>query len=308
MRRTGRLLLVVSLIAGLMAFGNPAQAEELEYVVRGELQNDLFDVAAAGDQVVISYSVESTTPDLDSDPEYGDYPGALTSFQITAGDYVAVADLTTGRNGVFVENSFTDSLHVSLFSNFQGSEIDGYQLFSVSFSLRDGDGDSLDSDVLNQPIEGLQRLIENDEGRLGSDEITLSFSQCSGSLCQTLRPRAAVDSIELVGDEIPPTASASLVPIEELHDDKGTFRVEYSCTDDSDPSPIITSAQLNGVDLPNGQIVELKVNDETKIEEEDDVLEMKAPSFELIVTCEDESGNVGTASTTPDFAEGGDDE
>lgn len=38
------------------------------------------------------------------------------------------------------------------------------------------------------------------------------------------------------------------------------------------------------------------------------MLKIEAPSFELVVTCTDSSGNVGTGTATPVFGEEDDDE
>ena len=113
-----------------------------------------------------------------------------------------------------------------------------------------------------------------------------------------------------VVDEEPPVVTAALVPVGEVDDDEGKFRVEFSCSDAVDPDPTITSATLNGIPVQNGQVVELEVEDdeEQQVEEDDGVLEIEAPSFELVVTCEDASGNVGAANATPPFAQDDDDD
>ena len=52
--------------------------------------------------------------------------------------------------------------------------------------------------------------------------------------------------------------------------------------------------------------MELKTDDEEDSEWDDGILEIEAPSFELLVACEDASGNIGTATAAPEF--GDDDE
>jgi hypothetical protein len=106
-----------------------------------------------------------------------------------------------------------------------------------------------------------------------------------------------------VQDTTAPTPTASLVPVGGDDDDGQLFRVEYSCDDNCDASPTITSATLNGVPVANGQIVKLDLDDdEFEWEWDDGILEFEAPSFELVVTCQDASGNSATATATPTFA------
>ena len=74
------------------------------------------------------------------------------------------------------------------------------------------------------------------------------------------------------------------MPAGEIDDDKGLFRVEFSCGDTCDENPTITSATLNGVPVTNGQLVQLELDDdEQEVEEDDGVLEIAASSFELVV-------------------------
>ena len=54
--------------------------------------------------------------------------------------------------------------------------------------------------------------------------------------------------------------------------------------------------------VTDDQLVELELDDDVEIEDEDGVLEIKGPSFELVVTCLDESGNEGSATAVPEFS------
>lgn len=63
----------------------------------------------------------------------------------------------------------------------------------VGFSLRDGDGNSLVDDSLDQPIAALQRLVSNDVGEFRPDGGSLSFRQ--DRLIQFLE--FSIDSIEV---------------------------------------------------------------------------------------------------------------
>ena len=57
----------------------------------------------------------------------------------------------------------------------------------------------------------------------------------------------------------------------------------------------------------DGQVVELELDDDEDADFDDGVLEMEAPSFELLVICEDASGNLGSATATPRFVTEDDD-
>ena len=111
-------------------------------------------------------------------------------------------------------------------------------------------------------------------------------------------------------DTTPPSISAAFVPV---RGGSGLFRVEYNCSDACDEGPSITSAILHVRDIEisvtNGQLVKLKASDEVmrifqKLggeKRDDGVLEIMAPSFELVVACEDSSGNAAQATAVPDF-------
>jgi len=111
---------------------------------------------------------------------------------------------------------------------------------------------------------------------------------------------------QIVVDTTAPDVTAALVCVDDCDDDEGKFRVEFSCSDACDTDPTITSATLNGIPVTNGQLVELEIDDDDELEWDDGVLQISASSFELEVTCEDASGNVGMATASPDF--GGDDD
>jgi len=99
----------------------------------------------------------------------------------------------------------------------------------------------------------------------------------------------------------PPQVSASLIPICG-EDDEGLFTVQFSATDDTDPNPTVT-AELNGIPVDNGQIVELELDDEDKSELEDGILEIEASSFSLDVTAIDDGGLTATVSVVPSFSD-----
>ena len=84
--------------------------------------------------------------------------------------------------------------------------------------------------------------------------------------------------IEVV-DTTPPTITATFIPIE-VEEEEGTFRIEFSATDDYDPNPIVSAVMLvpSMVDLE----VEFHVQDEVKLEFdlEDNKVEVKGPNPE----------------------------
>jgi len=98
-------------------------------------------------------------------------------------------------------------------------------------------------------------------------------------------------------DTTPPVITASLVPLCG-EDDEGFFRVEFSATDENLAS---VTAQLNGITVSDGQIVELELDDEFEIEFDDGILEIEANSFSLIVSASDSKGNSGTVEVIPSF-------
>ena len=111
---------------------------------------------------------------------------------------------------------------------------------------------------------------------------------------------------QLIPDTIPPEITAALVPID-VEDDEGLFRVEFTVIDDVD-GPLPGSADINGIPVANGQLVELEIDDETESELDDGILEMEAPSFELTVEATDSSGNESSVTVTPTFEVDDDDE
>jgi hypothetical protein len=116
------------------------------------------------------------------------------------------------------------------------------------------------------------------------------------------------DSVTItVVDTAAPTVLAALVPVGGDDDDEGTFRVEFSCSDNCDQNPNISSATLNGVAVINGQLVSLELDDEEEVKTNDGILSIEAPLFLLSVTCIDASDNSNTATAVPTFTGGDDD-
>ena len=105
----------------------------------------------------------------------------------------------------------------------------------------------------------------------------------------------------VVEDTTPPVVTANLVPLGKVGKEKGLFRVEFGCSDSCDSSPTVTLADLNGIPVVNGQVVELKIHHKTEVKEDKEVLTIKSPSFLLTVRCVDASENEGVATEGPVF-------
>jgi hypothetical protein len=80
----------------------------------------------------------------------------------------------------------------------------------------------------------------------------------------------------------------------------GYFRVEYSCSDDTDPDPV-TTATLNGVPVADGTRTLLITRWRRGHLWVGHTLIVWGPSFELTVTCTDASGNTTTVTAEPTF-------
>lgn len=103
-----------------------------------------------------------------------------------------------------------------------------------------------------------------------------------------------------IQDTTSPEVTARLVPVR-LSERKGCFRVECSATDSCDTNPTIV-ANLNGISVTNGQLVELrhkwkyevKTNNNDSSDNCGDVT-IEGCRFILKVTATDASGNTGEA-------------
>ncbi len=96
-----------------------------------------------------------------------------------------------------------------------------------------------------------------------------------------------------VEDTKPPKARAKLVPIKR-HGGYRLFRVRFRCRDACD-ADVTTTAWLKAgnrkIAVENGQKVKFKFAKGAKIDNENGVVEIKAPFLHLVVKCEDASGN-----------------
>ena len=80
----------------------------------------------------------------------------------------------------------------------------------------------------------------------------------------------------------------------------GDFEISFSCSDD-DPETV-TVADINGIPVEDGQVVRLIENPgKPWVKWIKGVLNIKAPSFTLTVTCTDRAGNETTVTVVPEF-------
>ncbi len=168
---------------------------------------------------------------------------------------------------------------------------------SASASIDNGsfDPDAGDTLIITQDPAGPYLL--------GVTEVELTVSD--GQL------EAKCTATVTVVDDNAPTVTAELVPVAgTFKKTKGCFTVEFAATDNCDISPGLT-ADLNGYQVTNGQIVELKKKKKFKVKtkregrSDDDSrggrrcdadVKFEGPNFTLTVTATDESGNEGTGT------------
>jgi len=104
----------------------------------------------------------------------------------------------------------------------------------------------------------------------------------------------------IIPQNTPPVVVASLEPI--CGDDEELFQVIFSATD-AENNIVSVEAELNGIPVENGQLVEFELDDETEWEFDDNILEIEGPSLTLIVTAIDSEGESGSATANPAFFE-----
>ena len=85
---------------------------------------------------------------------------------------------------------------------------------------------------------------------------------------------------------------------DELENGQPVYTVRFSCSDNLDPSPHVTSAMINGVAVANGQTVNLRIFKTASVQTKNGVLTITGPAISLVVTCMDANGNVGTATVS----------
>ena len=126
-----------------------------------------------------------------------------------------------------------------------------------------------------------------------------AFDEATGTF--TVPARTTAVFVQAEPDTEAPTVTAELEGLR-VYPHIGTFRVHFSCTDDTDPNPA-TVAAVNGVPVANGDRLALietrRREDHLRIGR---VVIIWGPEFELVVTCTDASGNVATAVAIPEFA------
>jgi hypothetical protein len=161
---------------------------------------------------------------------------------------------------------------------------------------------------------------------LGSHTVTLTVTSVSDGSDSDVVVISVVDTTA-------PTVTADLVAVvgKSLKHNQGSFTVEFTCADDGDSGASVTTAMLNGMPVENGQVIELRLIGEKSAKsgksaksktgksekpkksrksekskkgaESDKPVRIEGHSFELVVECLDRSGNVGSATAAPVFAE-----
>ena len=134
---------------------------------------------------------------------------------------------------------------------------------------------------------------------LGTTTVTFTATDAAGNAA------SATSTIRVV-DTTAPTVTAALENL--IHgrgddDDNGRrFVVRFTCADGCSPGATAT-ATINGITVTNGQVVQLVMSrGPQKVQTVgQNVLKIKAPAFELVVTCVDASGNQGRAVVRPVF-------
>lgn len=138
---------------------------------------------------------------------------------------------------------------------------------------------------------------------LGPTPVSCSATDAHGN-------RASGNFSVTVRDTTPPVVTASLVAVRGGGDDESmqSFRVVFSATDAVGVTTL--SANLNGITVTNGQIVQLKVikAGAQKAKREDGRLQIRATSFTLTVTAADAAGNTRSATAVPVFVKNGKDD
>ncbi len=102
-------------------------------------------------------------------------------------------------------------------------------------------------------------------------------------------------------DETAPDVAASFVKFAAGYT-TGLFQVDYSCTDNADPSPTCTG-DINGISVRDGQTVFLISSSRGRAwhHQIGSVLFIRDSDFVLTVTGTDASGNTASATAEPEF-------
>ena len=191
-------------------------------------------VAVSGETAVVATRDDSSATGVDGDDSDNSMPnaGAVFVFELPPSNQPPTADAGPDQPAVECGGAKAGCAAVTLDGS-ASSDPDGD---SLTYTWEPGSlGGAIITPIL--PLGTHEFTLTVDDGKGGTDSDTVSVT---------------------VVDTTAPTVTAALVPID-VKKNKGTFEVQFTCADDCDDAPAITTATLNGIEVSNGQIVELQV-------------------------------------------------
>jgi len=129
---------------------------------------------------------------------------------------------------------------------------------------------------------------------LGETVVTWTATDSSGN-------SATVTQLVKLLDTTSPELTTALIPIF-LEENEGFFEVEVNSIDQVDPNPIVLVA-INNIEVSNGQVVKLELDDIKDSKIKDGILEIKDQNFLMIASSTDSFGNSAVSTVTPEFLE-----
>lgn len=134
-RRTAVLALALA-----SAFAAPAFAEQVTVSYQGVVTNSSGPQSAlfvAGQEVTVSYTVETTAADSDPNPDYGVYHGGLVALRVTIPAVGVDAEVGTGTVQTFDNIVDTNSDQAFFYGNALAGNVDGLAINSAEVDFLD---------------------------------------------------------------------------------------------------------------------------------------------------------------------------
>ena len=175
------------------AFAAPAFAEQVTVSYQGVVTNSsgpqsvLF---VAGQEVTVSYTVETTAADSDPNPDYGVYHGGLVALRVTIPAVGVDAEVGTGTVQTFDNIVDTNSDQAFFFGNALAGNVDGLAINSAEVDFLDfHDGPGLPLMLSGEAIP-TDPLVTNATGTVSlvATAFALAKSLHIGAVCQFVRP------------------------------------------------------------------------------------------------------------------------